>query len=697
MESPRRFQKIERGYVIVREAIMKKIVNLLIRIYKKYGHLFQGKLFSAVILFYKQSRVSDGVGDALKYILKNFGKIKVYGGTKATSISKMLKNIEFDSDECKNFIYTYDIFKSVKIHNKIIGNCTIDYRKIIEHGIEEYYLASDSEFAKTNNQVLDSIIEYYNRLAKYVETSSIENRENIVAYIKRFRNSEAETLEEALQRILLINQLQWQFGHILVGLGRLDYYLDRFECDEDRADELFTEFFKLIHKYYAVKSNALMGDTGQICILGGMEEDGSYFEGRYTKTIIKVVQKLELPDPKILLRVSREMPDGFWKEIVDTMTSNIGSPLISNDDLVIPNLIAFGYDKADACNYITSACWEPLAGESFEQNNILSLNYLEPFNYISNNVNFSEIDSMESLLKFYEKGLEEYVESIAKYLFSIQWEQDPLYSMFSESARKQEKDISIGGAKYNNYGILTVGMANAVNSFANIRKYVFEEKKYTYAQLDIIRKNNFTGSENVWRELKESDKPFGRDEDEVIDFVNTITLMTEKIIGKYKNPLGGMLKFGLSSPHYIMDSMGYPASFDGRRAKEPFSVHISTGEGIAYTELFNFASHLDYSGRRFNGNVVDFMVSPSLINKNKQKFETLLKVAFLKGIYQMQANVIDSKTLIAAKENPKEFPGLIVRVWGFNAYFNELPEEYKNYLIERAKQNEFAINEYSKV
>lgn len=75
-----------------------------------------------------------------------------------------------------------------------------------------------------------------------------------------------------------------------------------------------------------------MGDTGQICILGGINEDGSYFEGKYTKIIIQTVQKLGLPDPKILFRVSKTMPDDLWRKIVDTMSSNVGSPLISNDD-----------------------------------------------------------------------------------------------------------------------------------------------------------------------------------------------------------------------------------------------------------------------------------------------------------------------------------------------------------------------------
>lgn len=154
-----------------------------------------------------------------------------------------------------------------------------------------------------------------------------------------------------------------------------------------------------------MKSNALMGDTGQICILGGINEDGSYFEGKYTKIIIQTVQKLGLPDPKILFQVSKTMPDDLWRKIVDTMSSNVGSPLISNDDLVIPYMVKFGYERKDACNYITSACWEPVAGESFEQNNIISLNYLEPFNYISDKIKLSEIDSMIDCLKNIKKDL----------------------------------------------------------------------------------------------------------------------------------------------------------------------------------------------------------------------------------------------------------------------------------------------------
>jgi formate C-acetyltransferase len=51
-------------------------------------------------------------------------------------------------------------------------------------------------------------------------------------------------------------------------------------------------------------------------------------------------------------------------------------------------------------------------------------------------------------------------------------------------------------------------------------------------------------------------------------------------------------------------------------------------------------------------------------------------------------NVLSYSQLIDAKAHPERYPDLIVRVWGFSAYFKDLPDEYKDYIIERALKNE---------
>ena len=76
------------------------------------------------------------------------------------------------------------------------------------------------------------------------------------------------------------------------------------------------------------------------------------------------------------------------------------------------------------------------------------------------------------------------------------------------------------------------------------------------------------------------------------------------------------------------------------------------------------------------------------LTDNTDKFTLFLEKAIEAGFFQMQMNIMDSKTLIDARDNPEKYPGLIVRVWGFSAYFNDLPDEYKCTLIKRALESE---------
>jgi formate C-acetyltransferase len=121
----------------------------------------------------------------------------------------------------------------------------------------------------------------------------------------------------------------------------------------------------------------------------------------------------------------------------------------------------------------------------------------------------------------------------------------------------------------------------------------------------------------------------------------------------------------------------------GRKYGMPYNTHISCTDA-AYTEIVTFASKLEYGGQRYNGNVIDFFATQNLVENNIDKFVLFIRGSINSGFFQMQMNLLDSNTLIDAKKYPEKYKNLIVRVWGFSAYFNELPESYKNLLIERA-------------
>ena len=203
------------------------------------------------------------------------------------------------------------------------------------------------------------------------------------------------------------------------------------------------------------------------------------------------------------------------------------------------------------------------------------------------------------------------------------------------------------------------------------------------------RKSNFTVDSEMYSKLKSNTIKYGMNEKEPIEFANKLVSMVNDILSTHRTKFGGKYKFGLSAPSYIMESVDCTASFDGRKDFAPFYVHISS-ENSDYIDLVEFASKINYFGC-VNGNVVDFIVSPNLLEKNMDKFKIFMFAAIKEGYYQMQMNVISSDILLKAKENPDLFPNLIVRVWGFSAYFKDLPDEYKNLIIERTLKSEGKI------
>ena len=676
----------------------------------------------SIILAFTMRKLSRKLGSkekASSYLAKNMHRFYIASTKyeKGTQIKNLLRKVDITIPN-EGFIFFLDEFKNLSELGHIIDNISIDYSRPLKHSIYEYNemyfnpregyrmkLYSDSDFIRNQQEVLDGIELFIYRISKKLKKSSRRDKTKYVHYFENMIDRPAEHFEEALQRILFYNQLLWQTGHTLNGLGRLDKILEDLYFDDlnngfisrEEAYGLIKEFIKSLHSYYWFKSASLMGDTGQVIILGGKfnDEYGEYyFYNDLTFMFIKAIQELQLPDPKVLLRVSNETPRDLIELALETMATGVGSPLLSNDEVVIEKMVEFGYDREDANNYVVSACWEPSAvGKGLEQNNISYFSFLKPLNDFFDNETdefLKNIHTFDELMNSYKYYLKREAEELINFLDNIEWNEDPILSLFIDGCNDKNLDISKGGAKYNHYGITTVSLSNAVNSLYNLNELVFRQRKYSLNDLNKMRKKNFKKDthQDAYNDLINVRPQFGSDDEEIIDLSNEIIQYLEDCFKDYTNKFGGKIKFGLSAPYYISAATDISASFDGRKEGEPFSTHISADSVESYTEIIRFASKLDYSGCKFNGNVVDIMVSPSFIEKNFDKFADFLEISTKLGYFQMQMNVVSSKILMAAKENPEAYPNLIVRVWGFSSYFNDLPEEYKDLLIERALRNE---------
>lgn len=617
--------------------------------------------------------------------------------SKGEQIKRLLSKCNININK-EGFIYSIDSYKVLNNKKRILDNFTIDYSIILDNSLEDLInkekLIDNIDYRNNVLNVLEGINVILDKEINKLSDSKRLDKDKYLGYLNNIKNGKCKFFEEALQRILFFNQLLWQTNHMLNGLGRLDLLLDKYyEKDKDNYTEdeiinIIKDFLLKLHDNYWYKSNSLLGDTGQIIILGGTLEDNTYFSNDLTYYFIRCIKDLQIPDPKILLRVNKDVPNDLMELSLSCIKTGVGCPLLANDEVIINNLIKFGYDKKDAYNYVISACWEPLIlGDSLDQNNVDSIVYIKPFNKLLDEYDLDKIDNIEKLLSVYKTYLEDYLKDFL-IKNSFKWEEDPLISLFITSCNKRGIDISNGGAKYNNYGFTSVSLPNLVNSILNIETLVFKEHKYTLKELNNARLNNFK-DESILKDIKNVKERFGQDNDHIIDITNNIINTVGDYLNDKRNIFNGKYKFGLSAPSYISLSYNVLASLCGRHNYEPFDVHISINKySNGYTELFSFASSLNYSNNSFNGNVIDFIVSKTFIEKNFDKFNLFLKLSIDKGFFETQMNVINSDILLRAKKNPQEFPNLIVRVWGFSAYFNDLPDEYKDVIIKRTLEYE---------
>lgn len=635
-----------------------------------------------------------------KLRLKNYDVL-----SEANFFKEICQSSRLTMSEKETFFYNPDFF-ILPLHRNseniaTIGNITVNYGDVLNKGIsglkrdiEDLARNSDNErFYKALLEVCNAIEIYSKRVRHFVEKNFPERKE-LIKSLHRIPIYPADSLFDALQSVLIINSLLWTNGIPLIGLGRLDQILYPFYLEDlkkrrisrEEARHLLKEFVKTLHKGFKYKSNVLPGDTGQVIVLGGKDEEEVDTSNELTMLFIDIMKELKLPDPKIVLRVHKNTPLEIWYKAIELLSEGLGYPLFSNDDVIIPALQQFGYEIKDTYEYVVSACWEPhIPGVSFDQNNLYNLNLLEPLVYLFKEKSLSHIKSFDNLLEEYKFVLKEYVSSSLKEIEKIKFKPSPLLSLLT---RCRERDISEGGAKYNNMGILTVGLSNTVDSLLNVKRWIESKSVNSFYDISKLIDTNFENNPELLYDAKNKGLKFGNDNDEIILLTNNIMDTILAVIENKFNQFRGKYKIGFSSPSFVASGVSLPATPDGRKDKEPLGVHISPSHGkVSYVEIFNFSSKLNYK-KIFNGAVTDIMIEVGLLRKNLTVFINLFKTFFELGGAQLQCNVLNYEQLLDAFKHPDKYPNLVVRVWGFSAYFKDLPEAYKQLIVKRAQQYE---------
>jgi formate C-acetyltransferase len=557
-------------------------------------------------------------------------------------------------------------------------------------------------------ELLDCAIETIDAVlalaARYSEGAAQLGRPDLAAVLEAVPAHPARTFREALQSLRLCQAVVWLGGNYHVGLGRFDQYMEPFlESDLqagrltlDRAEELLAEFFISLNKDSDLYPGVQQGDNGQSLTLGGLKPDGSPAVNQLTCMVLRVSRDLELIDPKINLRIDTNTDLELLSLASELTRKGLGFPQYSNDDVVIPALLAHGYALEDARDYVVAACWEfIIPGRGMEVVNIGAVSFPAAADQairssLADGLGFDEILSRTAA------DIRLQVNGLAGTYSRLLLPPAPYYSVFMRGCLEQGRDLS-QGLKYNNLGIHGACSANAADALAAVKQFVFDEKDVPAKELLEALQANFAGYEPLRRHLNEDGPRVGSNDARADALLVRLFEDFASACEEYgRLPWGGLLRPGTGSAmYYIWLAQGHEgmrepqvgATADGRLSGEPFSANLAPAPGVSVrgpiSTLQSF-SRIDYR-RICNGGPITMEISDTVFRdpESIRKVAMLVRMFVQLGCQQLQLNSLNVETLLDARAHPERHKNLIVRVWGWSGYFCELAPEYQDHIIAR--------------
>lgn len=557
------------------------------------------------------------------------------------------------------------------------------------------------EFLDCAVETIDAVLELVGR---YTDEARRSGRDDLVSVLEQVPAYPARTFYEALQSLRFGHSIVWLGGNYHVGLGRFDQYMYPYvQADLDagrltipEAEQLVAEFFISLNRDSDLYPGVQQGDNGQSLTLGGVKPDGLSAVNELTRIVLRVSRDLELIDPKINLRISPDTDLDLLSLATELTCKGLGFPQYSNDAVVIPALLAHGYDMEDARDYCVAACWEfIIPGRGMEVVNIGAVSFPAAVDRairtgLVNHSDFSQILSMAT------DDIRVQVNSLADAYSHLLLPPAPYYSIFMHGCLERGRDVS-EGLKYNNFGIHGAGSANAADALSAVKHLVFDARSLSGDDLLAALESDFAGFETIRRRLVDEGPKVGRNDDRADAQLSYLFKEFSMACAQYgKNPRGGILRPGSGSAMYYMWLAGGHAGMrepvvgstaDGRLRGEPFSANLAPSPGIPVrgpiSTLQSF-SRIDYTSI-FNGGPITMELSDSVFRdpESIRKVAMLVRIFAQLGCQQLQLNSLNADILLDARAHPEKHRDLIVRVWGWSGYFCELAPEYQDHIIAR--------------
>jgi formate C-acetyltransferase len=500
-------------------------------------------------------------------------------------------------------------------------------------------------------------------------------------------------------------QLYW-FGYLIQlienyncqPIGRFDqdlypYYKKDFEKGLiTRAEAL--ELLECLFINFCYEDD-LTTDSCANITLSGQDSEKNDVTNELTYMCLDAALALKLADPKINVRFHQNSPPELLRRCCELIRDGGvgGFPSLYNDEAVIPAIQRIGIPLEDALLYSADGCQEtiiPGKGDFYPV--FTHLDLLDTLNRVLQGP--VEWENFQALMEAYKKEMMSDIKiavNDANVRDTIIAKISPVLFLSStlEGCIENAMDKTEGGATYNYTGFLGQSLANAANSLAVVKHLVYDDKIFSLTTLRDALAKNWEGYERL-RQLALNKVPkYGNDDDYVDSLAVEIGDFFIQEVLQYWNPRGGRYYPGFYVFNQISIGKNIAASPDGRRNGDTVSIHASPTVGTDVsgpTAVINSAAKI---GKLLppEGAPLDLRVHPSALEGEEglAKLMAFVRTYLDQGGFHLQFNVIDSQILRDAQKHPEQYRDLVVRVWGFSAYFVTLTSDYQENVIARAE------------
>ncbi|MDY6854794.1 MAG: pyruvate formate lyase family protein [Thermodesulfobacteriota bacterium] len=538
-----------------------------------------------------------------------------------------------------------------------------------------------------------------------------------------------EHLWEAIQFdhfIQVTNRLEWVNG---AWPWRQDYWhwpfykkdvLEEKNMTRDEVVELCAEWMiaasSIGKAWVRAGREGMQGSPGPyVWTIGGMDEDGHDACNDLTDCYLEAALISRVSDPTFGFRYHSNARTETLRRVFECIRHGLGYPSIRNDDVLIPNLMHwFGHPLKEARRWVHQACMAPAPDTKWaapalrypsasiatgaKAVSLALFDGFDPLTGMQTGVKTGDCTIFETFEDLYNAW---YTQLKAAFEMTTSMEHrnrnveakfypKPMTSSLYERCIETGKNSALCNERSSLWFTL-FAFADTGDCLAAVKKLVYDDKKYTMADLKTALEADWQGYEEMRQDFVKAPK-WGNDD----DYVDQIWIKVYEDLGKMSwsvRDINGQPWPTLpeSIAGHIVQGPKIAALPNGRRLGDPlYDGGCSPGCGLdkkGPTAVLKSVGKLDHVGS-VRATLLNQRLSPAQLQGEKgfKMWRDYMKTWHDLGINHVQFNMVDNETLYAAQREPEQYSELMVRIAGYSAHFVEMNKITQDAIIARSVQ-----------